>query len=96
MVREPNAPMCRWDRKPVLRCPQTVCIPFTENKNLSVLWANTKRTGYAGCPFHAPVVLCSPQVHGKLINCAPHANGAAHKQPARVYKALDFSNRAVD
>ncbi len=33
---------------------------------------NTKRTGCVGCPFRAPGVLCSPQVHGKLINRTPN------------------------
>ncbi len=50
---------------------RTVRIPFATNRNLSVFWKNTKRTGCVGCLFHAPGVLCSPQVRGKLINCAP-------------------------
>ncbi len=36
-----------------------------------------------GCFFHAPGVLCSPQVH------APYANSAARKWRARVYKDLE-------
>ncbi len=32
---------------------------------------NTKKTGCAECPFHAPGILCLPQVHRKLINRAP-------------------------
>ncbi len=39
--------------------------------------------------LHAPGVLCSPQIHGKLINCMQHANGATHKRRTRVYKVLD-------
>ncbi len=70
MVREPNVRMCGWDCKPVLRRPQTVCLPFAANQNLSVFCANTKRTGCVRCPFHTPDVLCSPQVRGKLINHA--------------------------
>ncbi len=70
-VRESNARMCEWDCKPVLHHPRMVRIPFAANQNLSVFCANTKRTGCAGCPFHAPGVLCSPQVRGKLITRAP-------------------------
>ncbi len=43
-----------------------VRIPFAMNQNLSVFYTNTKRTGWAGCPFHALGVLHSPQVRGKL------------------------------
>ncbi len=50
---------------------QMVRIPFTANQNLSIFCANTKRTGCTGCSFRAPGVLCSAQVWGKLINCAP-------------------------
>ncbi len=70
MVCEPNARMCGWDCKPALHCLRMVSIPFAANQNLSVFCANTKRTGCAGCPFHAPGVLCSPQVRRKLINRA--------------------------
>ncbi len=42
-----------------------VCIPFPANQNLSVFCTNTKRTGCAGRPFHAPDILCSPQFRGK-------------------------------
>ncbi len=35
-----------------------------------------QRTGCAGCLFHAPGVLCLPQVHRKLINRAPGQRGA--------------------
>ncbi len=71
MVREPNARMCGQDCKPVLCHPRTVGISFATNQNLSVFRANTKKTRCAGCPLHAPGVLCSPHVHGKLINCVP-------------------------
>ncbi len=64
MVREPNVRMCRWDCKPAVR------IPFAVNQNMLIFCANT-RTGCAGCPLHAPGVLCSPQVCGKLINHTP-------------------------
>ncbi len=47
---------------------QMVRIPFAANRNLPVFCANARRTGCAVCPFHAPGVLCSPQVCGKLIN----------------------------
>ncbi len=70
MVLEPNASMWGWDCEPALRRPRMVLIPFAANRNLSVFCMNTKRTGCAGCPFHAPDVLCSPQIHGKLINHA--------------------------
>ncbi len=60
MVCEPNAHMCRWDCEPVLCCRWTVCIPFAANQNFLVFCTNIKRTGCAGCPFHAPGVLCSP------------------------------------
>ncbi len=88
MVREPNARMCGRGCEPALRHPQTVCILFAEKQNLLVFCANTKRTGCAGCLFHAPGVLCLPQVCEKLINCAPHANRAAREWHARIYKAL--------
>ncbi len=52
--------------------PQTVRLQFAANQNLSVFCTNTKRTGCAGCSFHAPGVLCSPQARGKLINRAPN------------------------
>ncbi len=32
------------------------------------------------CPFHAPGVLCSPQVYGKLINPVPLMCGAQMAQ----------------
>ncbi len=86
MVRKPNVSMCGWDCEPMLRHPRTARLPFAANQNLSVFCANTKRTRCAGCPFHAPGVLCSPQVCGKLINRAPHANGMVCKWRARVYK----------
>ncbi len=70
MVREPNAHMCGRDCEPALRHLRMVRIPFATNQNLSVFGANTKRTGCTGYPFHAPGVLCSPQVCGKLINHA--------------------------
>ncbi len=71
IVCEPNACMCGWDCEPMLCHLRTVCILFVTNRNLSVFCANIKRTGCAGCPFHAPNVLCSPQVRGKLITCVP-------------------------
>ncbi len=46
-VRKPNARMCGWDCEIALRRPQTVCILFTTNQNLSVFCSNTKRTGCA-------------------------------------------------
>ncbi len=87
-VREPNERMCGRDCEPVLHHPQMARIPFTTNRNLLVFCANTKRTGCAGCPFHAPGVLCSPLVCGKLINRAPHMNSAARKRYACVDKVL--------
>ncbi len=68
---KPNACM-RWqDYKPALRHLRTVRIPFAENWNLSVFCTNTTRNGCAECPFHAPGILCSPQVRGKLLNHVP-------------------------
>ncbi len=89
-ICEPNVRMCGWDCGPVLRHLRTVHIPFAANWNLLVFCANTKRTGCAGCPFHAPGVLCSPQDCGKLINCAPlmHRMRTARKRRACVYKVL--------
>ncbi len=72
MVREPNARMCGRDCEPALRHLRTVRIPFSANRNLSVFCTNTKRTRCAGCPFYELGVLCSPQVHGKLINRVPN------------------------
>ncbi len=57
------------DRTANLRC--AIREWLATNWNLSVFCANTKRTGCARCPFHVPGVLCSPQVHGKLINRVP-------------------------
>ncbi len=74
--------MCGRDCELVLRHSHTVRIPFVANWNLLFFCANTKRTGCAWCPFHAPGVLCSPQVCVKLIYHAPH------KRRARVYKVL--------
>ncbi len=90
MVREPNACMCGQDCEPTLCHLQTVRIPFAMNWNLSVFCANTKRIGCARCPFHAPSILCSSRVRRKLINHAPHTNGAACKRCACVYKAYAF------
>ncbi len=74
MVCEPNTHMCGWDCEPLLHHPQTVHIPFTANCNWSIFCANIKRTGCAGCPFHASGVLSSPQVRQKLINHAPNTH----------------------
>ncbi len=66
---------------------RTVRIQFAANRNSSFC-ANTKRTVCAGCPFHAPGVLCSPQVRGKLINCVPNTRCtrmAQHVTGALVY-----------
>ncbi len=66
-VRKPNG----WDCEPALHCSphlRMVRIPFAANWNVSVFCGNTKRTGCAGCPLHAPDGFCSPQVCGKLIN----------------------------
>ncbi len=56
----------------------TICEQFTyhlpRTKICYFFGANTKKTGCARCPFHAPGVLCSPQVRGKLINRAPNAH----------------------
>ncbi len=91
---EPNARMCGWDCKPALCHLRTVRILFAVNQNLSVFCAHTKRTGCAGCPFYAPVVLCSPQVREKWINCAPlthHPTWPAQ----RVSGALRRSRRVM-
>ncbi len=72
MVCEPNAHMCGQNCEPALCHLRTVRIPFATNQNLLVFCANTKRTGCARCPFHAPNVLCSPQVRRKLITRAPN------------------------
>ncbi len=74
MVREPNACMCKWDCKSTLRLLRTVCIPFATNRNLSIFCANTKRTACTDCPFHAPGILYSPQLCGRLINRAPRTH----------------------
>ncbi len=73
MVREPNASMCGRDCETALCCLWMVRILFAKNQNLSVFCANTENW----MRLHALGVLCSPQVHRKLINSAPHANGAA-------------------
>ncbi len=89
--REPNAHMCGRDCEPVLGYLQTVRIPFAVNQNLLVFCANTKRTGCTGYPFHAPGFLCSPQVCGKLIHCAPlmrHMRTAQRISGAFVYTKL--------
>ncbi len=91
MVREQNARMYRWDCEPVLRRPRTVCMPFTEYQNLLIFCVNTKRTGFIGCPFHAPGVLSMPQVRGKLINHTPltHRRWTAQRvSGALVYTKL--------
>ncbi len=78
MVRKPLANGLQTKSVYVWTGLQTCTVPSTnglhtvrrERKFVS-LCANTKRTGCAECPFHAPGVLCSPQVRGKLINRAP-------------------------
>ncbi len=90
-VCKPNAYICGQDCVPALHHPRMVCISFAANQNLSVFCANTKRTGCAECPFHAPGVLCSPQVRGKLINHAlltRHTRMAQHVSGALVYTKL--------
>ncbi len=67
-VRKPNARTCGWDCEPALHCLQMVRTLFAANRNLSVFCVNTKRTGSTRCPFHAPGILCLPQVREKLIN----------------------------
>ncbi len=64
-------------------------IPFAVNQNLSVFYANTKRSRCAGCPLHALGVLRSPQVHGKLINRAPNTHRMQTAQ--RVSGALMYT-----
>ncbi len=52
-----------------------------------------KENGMRQCSFHAPGVLSSPQVCGKLTNYAKyvqHVNGTVRKQQARVYKVLSL------
>ncbi len=75
---------------------QTCTASFTKwfaycsgDQNLSVFCVNTKRTGYAGCPFHTPGVLCPPQVRGKLINHAPNTRRMQTAQ--RVSDALVYT-----
>ncbi len=94
MVHELSQRMCGRDYKPVLRHPRMVCIPFATNQNLSVFCANTKRTGCSGCPFHAPDVLCLPQVRGKLINhvqLTPRMRMVQHIRGALLYTKLKAS-----
>ncbi len=95
-VCEPNTRMCGRDYESALRHLWIGHIPFTKNQNLSVFWTNTKRTGCAGCLFHAPGVLCSPQVGGKLINRAPlmhHKRMAQHVSDTLVYTKLYTAER---
>ncbi len=63
--------MCGQDCELAPYYLQTVRVPFAANRNLSVFCENTKRTGCARCPFHAPGVLCSLEVRKKLINRMP-------------------------
>ncbi len=81
--------MCGHECEPALRCPQMVRIPFAVNQNLLVFCVNTKRTGCARCPFHTPGVLCSPQVHKKLINRVPNTRRTRMVQ--RVSGALVYT-----
>ncbi len=74
-THKPNARMCGWDCEPVLRRLQMVRIPFATNRNLSVVCANTKGTGCAGCPFHAPGVLSMRRVSFPCAGCPFHAPG---------------------
>ncbi len=64
------------DRTANLRCaihkrfafssPQTeICLFFCANKEN---WMRRVSFPCTGCPFHAPGVLCSSQIHGELIN----------------------------
>ncbi len=75
MVPKPNARMFGWDCEPALCCPQTVCIPFTTNQNLSVFCANTKKIGCTRCPFHAPGVLSMHRVSFPCTGCPFHVPG---------------------
>ncbi len=77
--------VCEWF---AYRSPRT--------KICRVFCANTKRTGCAGCPVHAPGVLCSPQAHGKLINCVPltrHTQTAQRVSGTLVYTKLNKIQR---
>ncbi len=85
--------MCGWNCEPALRHLWTAHIPFTANRNLLVFCTNTKRTGFARCLFHAPGVLYSHQVHGKLINHAPITHRTRTAQ--RISGALVYTRKTV-
>ncbi len=96
MVYELNACLCGPDHELVLRHLWTVRIPFAANWTLSVFSVNTRRTGCFGRPFHAPSILCSPQVRGKLINGAPnmrHMRTAQRVSGTLAYTKLKHSYR---
>ncbi len=98
MVRKPNVRMCGWDCEPALCRPRMVRIPLAANWNLSVCCANTKRTGCPRCPFHAPGVLCSHQVRGKLINRMPNTGRTRMAQlvsGALVYTRFKICNICI-
>ncbi len=98
MVRKPNACMCGWDCKPALRRPRMVRIPFAEPKLVGFLhehkenWMCRVSFPCTRCPFHAPGVLCSPQVYGNLINHAPNTcrmRTVQHVSRALVYTTFN-------
>ncbi len=76
--REPNARMHGWNCKPVLHHSQTVCIPFATNRNLW-FFTQTQRVLMRRVSFPCTGVLCSHQVHRKLIN---------HRAPLRCRMRL--------
>ncbi len=79
-IRKPNARMCGWNCESAQPHLWIVRILSTTNWNLLDFCVNTKRTGCAGCPFHAPGILYSPQVRRKLIN---RASLTSHKRTAQ-------------
>ncbi len=94
MVREPLTNGLRTKCVYVWMGLRTCAVPSANGSHtvrrkpkFVVFFANTKRTGCAGCPSHAPSVLCSPQVRRKLMNCAPLTHCTACKWHTCVYKA---------
>ncbi len=68
---EPNTCICGWNCEHMLRCLQTVRIPFATNQNLLVFMSENK----GNCTYHIDrFILCSPQVCRKLIYHTPSVN----------------------
>ncbi len=88
MVREPNARMCGWNCEPACTISEWFAYRSPQTEMCQFLQEHKENWMRAACPFHAPDVLCSPQVGKKLINRASNTRRTRTAQHTGVYKVL--------